>query len=88
MNISGVFLAFRVSVVFDTIPPLLACLEMLVDDPDVLVIRVKNNLDPTYDALATAGFRYHFHSHIFKSTHFLVHSFLRSYSTFHKAASQ
>ena len=36
---------------------LLACLEAVAADPDVVVVRVKNRLRADYDARQSAGYR-------------------------------
>ncbi len=47
----------RLCVIFKGVPALLAYLETLIADPDVVVLRVKNRLDPVHRPSSTAGFR-------------------------------
>jgi hypothetical protein len=47
----------RQSIVFDSAADVAACLRAIREDPDALVVRVKNRLDPAYDAAASAGYR-------------------------------
>ena len=47
----------RQSIVFRDAAGLAGCLRAIADDPDAEVVRVKNRLDPGYDAAASAGYR-------------------------------
>ena len=47
----------RQSIVFEEIAGLAACLACIASDPDVKVLRIKNRLDPDYDAAVSAGYR-------------------------------
>ena len=47
----------RKSIVFETVEDLRTCLAAMWGDTEVVVERVKNRLDPGYDARATAGYR-------------------------------
>ena len=47
----------RQCIVFDELAGLAACLRAIRADPDVAVVRVKNRLDPAYDARRSAGYR-------------------------------
>jgi hypothetical protein len=47
----------RQSIVFEDAECLTSCLEAVLSDKEVLVLRVKNRLDPNYDATASAGYR-------------------------------
>ncbi len=47
----------RQSIVFDSAADVAACLRAIREDPDARVARVKNRLDPAYDAAASAGYR-------------------------------
>jgi hypothetical protein len=47
----------RQSIVFEDVASLASCLAVISADRDVDVARVKNRLDPAYDAAPTAGFR-------------------------------
>ena len=47
----------RELLVCDTLQDLTAILQTLRDDPDVLIMRIKNRLDPDYDSAASAGYR-------------------------------
>ena len=45
------------SIFFDSIWDILACLQSILADSEVNVVRVKNRLDPTYNSLLSAGYR-------------------------------
>jgi hypothetical protein len=47
----------RQTVVFNDVAALLACLRAIRADPEARVLRVKNRLDPAYDARPSAGYR-------------------------------
>jgi hypothetical protein len=47
----------RQSIVFENAAGVAACLAAVRADKEVLVLRVKNRLDPTYDSTASAGYR-------------------------------
>ncbi len=36
---------------------LMACLRAMNDDGDIVVVRIKNRLDPSYDSSQSAGYR-------------------------------
>ena len=48
----------RRSVSFQCAEGLLVCLEALLSDPDVTILRIKNYLDPSHDARHNGGFRF------------------------------
>ena len=48
----------RERIIFDRVQDLLKCLEVILRDEDVRIVRFKNRLDPTYNALSTVGYRY------------------------------
>ena len=45
----------RQSLVFRDAAGLAKCLQIIRDDPDVVVVRVKNRLDPDFDSSVSAG---------------------------------
>jgi hypothetical protein len=47
----------RQSIVFKSIADLTACLRAIHCDPDVVLLRCKNRLDPAYDSQLSAGYR-------------------------------
>ena len=47
----------RQSIVFESVGDVTACLAAIRADPEVVVLRVKNRLDPGYDSAASAGYR-------------------------------
>ena len=47
----------RQSIVFEDLAGVAACLAAVRADKEVRVLRVKNRLDPDYDAAASAGYR-------------------------------
>jgi hypothetical protein len=47
----------RQSIVFEDAAGVAACLAAVRADKEVLVLRVKNRLDPNYDATVSAGYR-------------------------------
>jgi hypothetical protein len=47
----------RQSIVFQTVDNITVCLESIARDPDIRVLRVKNRLDPGFDARLSAGYR-------------------------------
>ena len=47
----------RQSIVFQTVDNITVCLESIAEDPDIRVLRVKNRLDPGFDARLSAGYR-------------------------------
>ena len=47
----------RQCIVFETVRDLRACVDVIAADPDAAVLRVKNRLDPAYDAAVSAGYR-------------------------------
>ena len=48
----------RERIIFDRVQDLLKCLEVILRDEDVRIVRFKNRLDPAYNALSTVGYRY------------------------------
>jgi hypothetical protein len=48
----------RERIIFDRVQDLLKCLEVILRDEDVRIVRFKNRLDPAYNALRTVGYRY------------------------------
>ncbi len=42
---------------FETLSDLADCLDVILADGEVEVVRIKNKLDHAYDASATAGYR-------------------------------
>jgi hypothetical protein len=52
----------RERIVFNTVQDLLVCLENISRDRCVRIVRIKNRLDPAYNAHETAGYRYAFPS--------------------------
>ena len=57
MDVSLLVDVCRQSIVFVTVQDLLSCLNAIAVDPDVVLLRVKNRLDPDYDAAMSAGYR-------------------------------
>ena len=47
----------RQSLVFKDLAGVASCLRSIAQDPEVAVLRVKNRLDPSYDARTSAGYR-------------------------------
>jgi hypothetical protein len=47
----------RECILFRGVPDLLRCLEALVADPEVELLRVRNRLSPAHDAADSAGYR-------------------------------
>ena len=47
----------RQSIVFDDAADISTCLHNISTDPDVKIVRVKNRLDPAYNAAVSAGYR-------------------------------
>ena len=47
----------RQSIVFQTVENITACLASIAQDSDIRVLRIKNRLDPGYDARRSAGYR-------------------------------
>jgi hypothetical protein len=47
----------RQSIVFTSVAGLLGCLRLLVEDPEVRVLRIKNRLARCHSASDTAGYR-------------------------------
>jgi hypothetical protein len=47
----------RQSIIFDGPAGVAACLRAVAADPEAVVLRVKNRLDPAYDARSSAGYR-------------------------------
>jgi hypothetical protein len=47
----------RQMIAFDCLPDLSACLGLIASDPHVRILRIKNRLDPAYNASGTGGYR-------------------------------
>jgi hypothetical protein len=47
----------RQTVVFKKVEGITACISLIAADPEVRVMRIKNRLDPAYDARRSAGYR-------------------------------
>ena len=47
----------RQTIVFEGVNDLTQCLKVLSEDQDVHILRIKNRLDPFYDARQSAGYR-------------------------------
>jgi hypothetical protein len=47
----------RQSIIFDDAADISTCLHNISADPDVRIVRVKNRLDPGYNAALSAGYR-------------------------------
>ncbi len=47
----------RQSIVFKKISDLISCLQSLIEDKEVIILRIKNRLDRDYDASCSAGYR-------------------------------
>ena len=45
------------SIYFDEVEDLARCVEAAVADPELNIVRVKNRLEPAFDALRCGGFR-------------------------------
>ena len=45
------------AIVFETLRDITACLTLISADPDVVILRIKNRLDPDYDAGLSGGYR-------------------------------
>ncbi len=56
---------------FRRVEEVLVCLEALLADPDVVVLRVKNRLDPDHDAETTGGYR---SALLFRTSSLMQHS--------------
>ncbi|EKX46504.1 hypothetical protein GUITHDRAFT_152389 [Guillardia theta CCMP2712] len=48
----------RQCIIFDSVSDLTKCLRAILQDPDVVVERIKNNLDPTADSVRSGGYRH------------------------------
>jgi hypothetical protein len=48
----------RERIIFNRVQDLLKCLEVMLRDEDVRIVRFKNRLDPAYNAIRTVGYRY------------------------------
>ncbi len=49
----------RYAIIFETSSELHRCLEVIAEDPDVVVERANNRLSRHYNANLTAGYRFH-----------------------------
>jgi hypothetical protein len=47
----------RQSIFFHSIADLAVCLSAIINDPDVVMVRIKNRYDPESDASSSAGYR-------------------------------
>ncbi len=47
----------RQCIVFECISDLVDCLRAIEADPDILLLRIKNRMDPAYNAQASGGYR-------------------------------
>ncbi len=47
----------RHSIVFESVAGILKCLDAISNDPDVVIARIKNRLDPKFDSEVSAGYR-------------------------------
>lgn len=47
----------RQSIIVDNVEDVIRCLELVMADPELVVVRIKNRLDPGYDGVETAGYR-------------------------------
>ena len=47
----------RQCIVFDCVRDLFDCLRAIEADPEVLLLRIKNRMDPAYDAQQSGGYR-------------------------------
>eukprot|EP00282_Hemiselmis_andersenii_P006361 CAMPEP_0114125082 /NCGR_PEP_ID=MMETSP0043_2-20121206/9114_1 /TAXON_ID=464988 /ORGANISM="Hemiselmis andersenii, Strain CCMP644" /LENGTH=242 /DNA_ID=CAMNT_0001217991 /DNA_START=68 /DNA_END=793 /DNA_ORIENTATION=- len=56
-NVSRLVDLTRQSIVFEGIGDLVKCLEAILLDPEVVVLRIKNRLDKSYDSSLSAGYR-------------------------------
>jgi hypothetical protein len=48
----------RERIIFNRVQDLLKCLEIILQDPNVRIVRIKNRLDPAHNAHSTVGYRY------------------------------
>ncbi len=48
----------RQRIVFDSIRDMITCMQTIESDSDIRIVRIKNRMDPSYDAQISAGFRY------------------------------
>jgi hypothetical protein len=56
-DVSSLVDVCRQSIVFQTVENITVCLASIAEDPDVRVLRIKNRLDPGFDARRSAGYR-------------------------------
>ena len=47
----------RQSIVFQDVSDMVACLRAVIKDGDIVLVRVKNRLDLSYDSAQSAGYR-------------------------------
>ena len=47
----------RQNIVFDSLEGIIACVHTILEDPQALVLRVKNRYDPAYSSHDSAGYR-------------------------------
>jgi hypothetical protein len=47
----------RQAIVFEELAGITECLRVIAGDSDVAILRVKNRLDPAYDAATSGGYR-------------------------------
>ncbi len=48
----------RQQIIFESPENMLNCARLIVADPEILIVRIKNRLDLAYDASTTAGYSY------------------------------
>jgi hypothetical protein len=56
-NVSRLLDICRQSIFFHSVADIVACLCAISNDPDVVLVRVKNRYDPESDASLSAGYR-------------------------------
>jgi hypothetical protein len=57
LDVSRLVDVCRQAIVFEELAGIAECLRAIASDPDVAILRVKNRLDPAYDAAASGGYR-------------------------------
>jgi len=56
-DVSRLLDVVRQCIVFERLEDLCECLERILGDPELVVMRIKNRLDPSFDARTTGGYR-------------------------------
>ncbi|EKX30866.1 hypothetical protein GUITHDRAFT_122928 [Guillardia theta CCMP2712] len=56
-DVSRLLDVVRQCIVFEQLEDLCECLERILGDPEIVVMRIKNRLDPSFDARTTGGYR-------------------------------